>query len=135
MARPKPPLYVKEEVAHLNMKKKVRTLKNVELQIQYIEHQLHDVETSINHTRYEINSIFYENNWEILHIIFESNNIGKKEERAIVVSDLVLGDNNDKSEEHEPSMEEDKGCKEGELQSVIVVSLQIEVCKNDRGKL
>jgi len=99
---------------------------------------LHHCETWISHVdtpkRYESNSEFYDNNLEILHVVVESNNIGKKEERVIFLSDLVLGDSNEKGEEHEPSMEEDKRCKEGAFQSAIVIQLQIEVCKNDGGK-
>jgi len=34
-------------------------------------------------------------------------------ERGILVSNLVVGDSDEKDEEHEPSMEEDKDCKEG----------------------
>ena len=33
-------------------------------------------------------------------------------ERAIVILDLILGDNNEKGEEHEPIIKEDKDYKE-----------------------
>jgi len=59
--------------------------------------------------RYESNFDFYDSNSEMLHGVVESCN--------------------KKGEEHEPSMEEDKGCKEGGLQSAIVVPSQTEVEK------
>lgn len=36
----------------------------------------------------------------------------EKDERALVISKLVLGDSNEKDEEYEPSMEEDMNYKE-----------------------
>jgi len=78
--------------------------------------------------------IFYDSNSEILHGVVESNNIGKKEERAMFLSDLVSRNSNEKGENgFEYSMEEDKDCKEENVisnlgKSKIIVSLH-EVCQ------
>ena len=69
-------------------------------------------ESCISHVdtpkRYDSNSDFYNSNSEFLHGVVEGNNVGKKEERVIVVSYLVSKNN---SEEGEDGFES-KDCKE-----------------------
>lgn len=62
---------------------------------------------------YNSNHDLLNNNSKVLHGVVESNNIGENEERVNVVLNLVVGDSNEKDEEHGPNMEEDKDCKGG----------------------
>lgn len=69
------------------------------------------VESCIDHVdtpkRYESNCHFHNCHLEVLHGVVESNKV-EEEERALIITSMVLEDSNEKDEEHEPSMKEDK---------------------------